>query len=63
MSDVDDMLEDDYDPNELVNTFFIIYLLILTVEVMIMSRYRYRFGPYVTDRYRFRAKVTQRYAT
>ena len=28
-----------------------------------MSRYRYRFGPYVTDRYRFRANVTQRYAT
>ena len=22
---------------------------------------RYRFGPYVTDRYRFRANVTQRY--
>ena len=31
-----------------------------TVEVMIMSHYRYRFGPYVTDRYRFRANVTQR---
>ena len=30
---------------------------------MIMSLYRYRFGPYVTDRYRFRANVTQRYAT
>jgi hypothetical protein len=28
---------------------------------MIMSRYRYRFGPYVTDRYRFQANVTQRY--
>ena len=28
-----------------------------------MSRYRYRFWPYVTDRYRFRANVTQRYAT
>jgi hypothetical protein len=34
-----------------------------TVEVMIMSRYRYHFGPYVTDRYRFRANVTQRYVT
>ncbi len=32
-----------------------------TVKVMNMSRYRYRFGPYVTDRYRFRANVTQRY--
>ncbi len=31
---------------------------IITVKVMIMSRYR--FGPYVTDRYRFRANVTQR---
>ena len=25
-----------------------------------MPRYRYRFWPYVTDRYRFRANVTQR---
>ena len=24
---------------------------------------RYSFGPYITDRYRFRANVTQRYAT
>ena len=24
-----------------------------------MSRYRYRFGPYFTDRYRFQANVTQ----
>ena len=43
---------------------------ICTVKVMIMSRYRYRpitvplpFCPYVIDRYRFRANVTQRYAT
>ncbi len=28
-----------------------------------MSRYRYRFGPYVTDRYHFRANVNQRYST
>ncbi len=28
-----------------------------------MSHYRCRFGPYVTDRYRFRANVTQRYST
>ncbi len=38
-------------------------LLILTVKVMIMSRYRSCFEPYVTDRYRFRANVTQRYST
>ncbi len=30
-----------------------------TVKVMNMSRYRYRFGPYVTSRYRFQANVTQ----
>ena len=34
-----------------------------TVEVMIMSRYRYCFWVSVTDRYRFWANVTQRYAT
>ena len=32
-----------------------------TVEIMIMSRYR--FWVSVTDRYRFRANVTQSYAT
>ena len=32
---------------------------------MILSRYRYRYSfvPYFTDRYRFWAKITQRYAT
>jgi hypothetical protein len=41
-----------------MNSRLISILNFTTVKVMIMSRYR--FGPYVTDLYRFRANVTQR---
>ena len=46
----------------LFSTFLKKVLAESTVKVMIMSRYRYRFGPYVTDRYHFRANGTQSYA-
>ncbi len=43
---------------KLINKLLSFFYILLTVEVMIMSRYR--FGPYVTDRYCFQGNVNQR---